>query len=508
MLGMYVKIAWRNVFRNRRRSFVVIGSVSAGMAGAIFMIMFMSGMAKQMVHAAINSYLGHVQIHRTGFADNPVVRLTMTNPDSVTATVDRMGDLVAGYTPRVLSRGLAQSATNSGGVQIVGTDAVREAELTSIVERIVEGTFLTGKSSRRRKEIVIGDALAQKLGVRLRKKVVLLAQAKGGEIGSAAFRVVGIFKMPSDDLNKTLVWINVADAQELLGIGRGLSEVMVKLADDEQLDAVRCAIAAGLSKVMAKLTDHEQFDAVRDSMAAGFSAAMVKLIDDEQLDTAHDAGATGLPEVVVRLTDDEQLGVVRDAIAAGHSEVMVKLTDHGQLGAASDTLIARLGGDYEVRTWKDASKQMVDMVELFDISVLIMMVIIFFAAAFGIINTMLMSVFERMREFGILRAIGTGWWALFRMVVYEAAFIGIIGIVGGVAVMSFFYAIGFSDGLDLSMWEDSLAMFGSDAVIRPYLDVPLFIKTVIIVEAMTVLASVWPAVRATRLQPVDAMRHQ
>jgi len=412
MLGIYVKIAWRNIFRNRRRSFVVIGSVAVGVAGAIFMILFMMGMAEQMVHAAINSYLGHIQIHRTGFADNPVVRLTMSDPDSVIGQVERIGGRIQGYSPRILTRGLAQSATNSAGVQIIGVEAVRESLLTSVASRIVEGTFLTGETSLRRKEVVVGDALAQKLGLQLGRKVVLVAQAHGGDMGSGAFRVVGIFKMPSEDLNKALVWINLQDAQEMLGVGDGLSEVMVMLHKDDDLAAVQKALAS------------------------------------------------------------------------------------------------ELGDEYEVRTWQDASREMVQMVELFDVSTLIMMAVVFFAAAFGIVNTMLMSVFERMREFGILRAIGTRPWALFRMVIYEAMFIGFLGIAGGVVIIGILYLAGLGKGLDLSVFAESLALFGSDAVIKPYFDVPMFIETVVLVEVMTVLASLWPAMRASRLQPVEAIRQK
>ena len=411
MPGMFLRIAWRNVFRNRRRSFVVITSVAIGMGGALFMNVFMMGMASQMTHAAINSYLGHVQVHKKGFADNPVVKNSMTNADSVENVLIGHADCLSGVTPRVIARGLAQSATNSSGVMILGVRANTEVELTSIGERVIEGRFLSGKTSRRRKEIVIGEDLARKLGVKIGRKMVLVSQAHGGDMGSAAFRVVGIFRMPSKDLNKMLVWINLKDAQRMLALGGGLSEFMLKVDEGENLDNV----------------------------------------------------AT-------------------------------------ELGTA-------LGDGYEVRTWKQASREMVQMIELFDVSVYIMMLIIFVAAAFGIINTMLMSVFERMREFGILRAIGTSPWALFRTVVYEASFIGIIGMIGGMALMFLLnYGI-FADGMDLSIFEESLALFGSDAVIKPVLDANLLIVTFVSVEILTIIASLWPAARAARLKPVEAMRH-
>jgi len=412
MEGTLARIAWRSIFRNRRRSAVIVASVAVGVAGAIFMNVFMWGMAEQMVASTVNSFLGEIQIHRNGFADNPVVGLTMDAPRPAIAAVERLDGMVRGYAPRVLTRGLAESATNASGVQIIGVDAARESTLTSVARRIVDGTFLTGRSSPRRKEVVIGDALAGKLGVGVGRKIVLVAQATGGEMGSDAFRVIGIFRMPSEDLNRTLVWVDLADAQNMLGIDGGLSEVMVMLR-------------------------HE-----------------------------------------------------------------------GDLTAAQDALARALGPAYEVRTWREASKAMVVLIQLFDVSTLIMMAIVFFAATFGIANTMLMAVFERTREFGILRALGTRPGALFRMVIYEAAFIGALGIAGGMLIIAILYVAGLGKGLDLSIFAQSLALFGTDAVIRPRLRPGLFAVSLAMAEAMTVLASMWPALRAARLQPADAIRRQ
>ena len=410
MSAMYARIAWRNIFRNRRRSFIVIGSVAVGVAGSIFMNLFMFGMAEQMVSAGINSYLGHIQIHKRGYADNPVVGLTMMNPDSVLNLVADDGHGHKGYSPRVMSRGLAQSAANTAGIMLIGVDAARETLLTSVSDRIIDGRFLSGQTSRRRKEVVIGEALAQKLNVRVGRRIVIVAQSHTGEMGSGAFRVVGIFRMPSEDLNKTFIWINLPDAQRMLNVGTGLSEVMVMLDSEEGMNALR------------------------------------------------------------------------------------------------DSLAEQLGTSYEVRTWRDASRQLVEMVELFDVSVYFFMAIAFIGAAFGVVNTMLMSVFERMREFGILRAIGTSPWALFRIVVYEAVYIGILGVIAGSILMTALHFAFFADGLDLSIFAKSLAMFGSDAVIMPVLDMQLFVATIIAVEIMTIVSSLWPAFRAARLEPVETMR--
>ncbi|MDP6037178.1 MAG: FtsX-like permease family protein, partial [Candidatus Latescibacteria bacterium] len=137
---------------------------------------------------------------------------------------------------------------------------------------------------------------------------------------------------------------------------------------------------------------------------------------------------------------------------------------------------------------------------------LVYVVVVFLGAAFGIVNTMLMAVFERTHEFGILRAIGTGRWALFRLVIYEALFLSVIGTVLGLLLIGLLHVSWLNKGLDLSIFEASLTMFGSDVVIKPAYRLDLILETIVIVMLMSVLASIWPALRAALLQPAETMR--
>ena len=415
MIGIYVRTSWRNVFRNRRRSLIVMTAVALAVAGSFFMVMFMNGMAQGMVTVAIRQF-GHVQIQRTGFSDNPKITLLMDDPASVFAALDAERQEIEAYSPRVIARGLARSAANSAGVQILGVDAVRESLMTNVADRIVAGHYLTGARSVRRKEIVLGSSLAAKLDVALGKKIVLVSQARAEdpehtEMGSGAFRVVGICRFASEQASKSLVFINLADAQGMLNLGDGISEVAVTLRDGDDVEAV--------------------------------AARLAERVDD---------------------------------------------------------------GEFDVRTWMQASAALATMVRTFEGAIMFYVVIIFLGAAFGIVNTMLMAVFERTREFGILRAIGTRRWALFRMVLYEAFFIGVLGTLGGLVLLAFIHYVWLPNGLDLSIFAESLALFGADAVIKPEMRVDLFVQSVILVLAMSVLPCFWPAIRAARLQPAETMR--
>jgi ABC-type lipoprotein release transport system permease subunit len=370
-------------------------------------------MMGQMVTAVVRA-AGHLQIEHTGFADNPGVYRCVADADAVIAAIEADPG-VRRWAPRVITGGLARSATASAGVRIHGVQASREAKMTGVEDRLVEGGWLTGASSRRRREIVIGTKLATKLRARMGYKVVLNAQARADdgetEMTSGVFRVVGIFRMPSESMNEAILFINLDDAQALLGMGDDLSQVVVTLDDDETSAAVQTRMAEAI------------------------------------------------------------------------------------------------GGEKNVvRTWQDGNRTLVQMVDLFEASILVYVIIIFLGAAFGIINTMLMAVFERTREFGILRAVGTGRWALFRLVIYEALFISLLGTVSGIGLMGGLHAVWLRHGLDLSMFAESLSLFGSDAVILPVWQADLCAQAVFVVLVMGVLSALWPALRAARVQPAEAMR--
>jgi putative ABC transport system permease protein len=418
MSFIFLRTAWRNVFRNRRRSLIVISAVAVGVAGALFIILFSAGMMEQMVASVVRS-IGHVRIQHPEYADNPNVNRLIHNSARIIEALEESEE-VDRWSPRLMVRGLARSATTSAGVQIIGVDAETESQLTSVAERIIEGSYLTGRTSVRRKEIIIGLKLAEKLDIKVGRKMVLTTQGRvingdavsdETEVVSGAFRIVGIFRLPSDAMNEAMVFINLVDAQTLLNVGDDLSEVAVRLRDDETL----VSTAAGL----------------REKLSAE---------------------------------------------------------------------------DYSVETWQDGNKSLVQMVDIFEKSIVIYVIIVFMGAAFGIVNTMLMAVFERMREFGILRAVGTGRWTLFRMVIYEALFICILGTLGGFAIIGLLHVLWMRHGLDMSVFAESLALFGSDVIIKPAFNTGMMVETVVTVLIMGTMSAVWPAIRAARLQPAETMR--
>jgi ABC-type lipoprotein release transport system permease subunit len=406
-MNLTLKIAWRNIWRNKRRSLLVIAAIVSGLWGMVYMIAISEGMNQEMVDTAIESGIGHIQIHRAGFLDNMDVTKNIRDTDYFIKKIQGTPHLKA-YARRIKVMGLVSSPESSSGVLIWGIDAAREPTVSAVKTYLKDGKFLGGESG----EIYIGKALAEKLKVGVDDKIVLMAQGLSPDIGSAAFRIKGVFASSSPEFDKFNIYINLADAQELLSMGSRVSEIVI-MADS------------------------------RDSV-------------------------DGLAEVL-----------------------RGKLTVSG----------------LEVLTWQQLTPLIVEMINMFKSFNYIIYIIVVLAMAFGIINTILMSVLERTREIGILMAIGTKRRRVFSEVMWEGFFLGIVGLTVGWTVNLLFYAIVSRTGIDLSMWADSLKyMGGIGTTLYPLITLESAVKSTISVLAATQLSALYPAIKIMRLSPVKAIR--
>lgn len=403
---MLLKIAWRNIWRNKRRSLIVLSSVAVGFVAIMLNDSLSIGMIQQIFENQIGSFVSHIQIHQKGFNDNKVIQKVVPDPSHVERVLQNTPG-VEYYAPRVLTFGLLSSAINSSGVQLVGVQARREQHITIIKSSIVQGTYLTGKSH----EVIIGRKLAEKLDVSIGDKVVGMASTLHGDVGADMFRVVGLFQTVSSEFDGAYVFINLHDAQEMLQLDNNVSEFAIITTDREKAEHIK------------------------------------------------------------------------------------------------DRLADSLGSNYEVLSYADIMPLMIAQMEVYKESMYIVYVIVGLAMIFGIINTMLMSVFERIREFGVLMAIGMKNAKLFSMIVLEALVLGAVGTLCGLAIGFALYLPLSYSGIDLSMFSESLTAFGSGSVIYPVLSPDTFVQSVLVIPIVAVMASVYPALKAMRFEPVAAMRH-
>ena len=402
---MLVLIAWRNIWRNRKRSLIILVAVAFGIWAGIFSMGLMNGMYAQMISTGVSTRLGHIQIHTPDFRERPDVTKTIPDGPSVLEQVRGRDDILAASGRSVVS-GMASSPETASGVTILGVDPAADVGVFDVDEYILEGDWF---QTDKRNPIVIGAKLAERLDVRLGKKVVLQGQSPDGSIGAGAFRIVAIFRTPSSAFDEMTVFALQEDVQRVFGLGRAIHEIALRLAEYEDIGAVQLALQQAYP-------------------------------------------------------------------------------------------------DLAVETWKELAPELAVTADLGDQMLYIFMIIILLALVFGITNTMLMGVLERIRELGVLKALGMKGRRMFAMILLEtlvlSLFGGLVGIFAGAGTIEIFARL----GIDLSVVSEGMAEFGMGNVVYPVLEWIAYVNITVLVVLTALVSAVYPGIKAVRLNPVTAIR--
>ena len=403
---MLFKLAWRNIWRNKRRSFIVFISVIVGVNAMLFMDGMSNGMLSQILFNEISLNVSHIQIHKNGFTDNKMVQNYMPDYENVEKIIIT-NKSIRYYSKRIVTFGLLSSAANSTGIYLNGIEPENEQNVSRIKSSIIEGKYLSGNSG----EIVIGKKLAEKLQVELGDKVVALANTSDGSIGSDVFRIVGIYKSPSSEFDKSYVYIPITNAQTMLNLQNKIHEFAI--------------------------------------ITNNYNSANIN----------------------------------------------------------RDKLRETLSGSYEVLSYEDLLPFVIIQLDMYKESLFVINLIISLALIFGIINSMLMSVFERIREIGVLMSIGMRNGKIFLMILIEAFTIGTAGTIIGV-ISGYLINIPFSTfGINLSVFAQSLESFAVGAILYPKLSVENFVMILLMIPLISILGALYPAYKAIKLEPVYAIRY-
>jgi ABC-type lipoprotein release transport system permease subunit len=401
-----MRLAWRNIFRNKRRTLIAGAAIGIGLAALIFSDALIQGMLSQMIRSATAAYLGEGQIHRQGFRLTQDAGLTINDPVKVLAELAKDPDVEA-FAPRAEGFGMITSPTDVSAVMVVGIDPDREKALSRVDENIRQGTFFAGSEGR---DIVIGSGLADSLGVALGDRVVItVSQAQSGDLSQDMFRVSGIYRFGVKEMDEGFAFIRLAKAQEMLGIGTGLHEIALKFRDIE----------------FATRKDNPFWQ----------------------------------------------------KYSAGGNEAV---------------------------SWATLLPQLRDSLGLFGVSLAFMAVILFGVVAFGIINTLFMSLYERMFEFGVLRAVGTRPSGVRRLIVFEAGALSLLSIAIGAILGLVVTLIVARTGIDYSGIEFAGTAFYEP--LYPALQVRQFILYPLATFAFTILMGLYPARVAGRMRIADSLR--
>ena len=406
MWWILVKLAWRNIFRNKRRTIIAATAIGIGLTALIFMDALMIGMQETLVRTATASFLGDAQIHREGFRDEQEASLTVQALDEVTRSLAEE-PTVQHFTQRVLVSGMITSPANVSAINLIGVHPPTEKFLSLIDDAITEGVYFETDNSR---DVLIGAKLAEILEVGLGDRVVVtVAQAKTGELSQKMFRVSGIYYFADEGMNRGMAFIRIQKAQEMLAIGSDVHEIAIK------------------------------FTSIAD-------------------------------------TQDSTLPFWKT------------YSQHGN----------------EALSWTGLMPQLTVVLQMTTYSTYIVGVILFGVVVFGIINTLFMSLYERMFEFGVLRAVGTRPLGMARVVLFEAGALAIVSIGLGVILGFLVTALLAHTGIDYT----GIEMMGvtMQEFIRPVMTVGQFIIYPIWVFAFTLIAGLYPARHVAKMAPVDAMR--
>jgi len=398
-------LAYRNLFRNIRRTVLTSLMIGCCLAALIVTDGAMKGMLDVMVDSVTQTFAGEGTVHREGFRDSMDADLYMNNVDELEATLQD-DQAIAAYSVRTIAGGMISSSYNMTGGAIYGVSAEQEADVSKLKQAIIRGSYLSDGDA----DILLGKDMAELLEVDLRDRIVVtLAQVDGGDLSQALFKVSGIFHFGLRELDENVVFISLARSQEILGTGHGAHEIALRFVN------------------------------------------------------AEDAQDSDLP-------------------------IFRRLTDHGN----------------EALGWLDANPNIGAMIEMVDYSTLIVGLILFLLATFGIINSMFMSIYERIYEFGVIKALGTQPRQLIQLILSEAFMLALLGLIIGMSLgglATWYFSI---HGIPFGEFEFEGISLADNIKTIPALS--QFIVFPFWVVVLTVVAGIYPAVFASRIVPSRALQ--
>jgi ABC-type lipoprotein release transport system permease subunit len=403
---MIWSVSWRNVWRSKTRSLVIISAITLGVFAGVYTIAFMFGWVNQRVDNVIMTEVSHIQIHHADYIQTSEVHDYITDINSIKENIESKPN-VAGVSTRLIATCMISSAETGSGVQMVGINPENEQKVTNLYTKIIDGAYFEGV---KRNPIVIGEKLAKKLKVKVRSKLVVTVTEMDGTLSGGAFRVAGIFKTANSTYDEMRAFVRMEDLQNL-----------IKIEDN-----------------------------------------------------------------------------------AGH-EIAVLMNENNIENEIADQLKTEYP-TLQTMTWTELMPDMKMMNESMNFMMYIFVVIILLALGFGIVNTMLMVILERVKELGMLMAVGMNKLRIFSMIVLETIFLSLVGGVVGIGFAVLLTVITGKTGVDLSLWAEGLSSAGFDSIVYPEIGFDSVVIVTILVIITGILSSIYPARKAIKLNPAEAIR--
>jgi len=405
---LLIKLAWRNVWRNKRRSILTLAAVTFAVFMAIGMRGIQLGTYALNIKSAVELFSGYLQVQAKGYIDTPKLSLCFKEDDNLSEVLNNTKG-IDGYSKRVYADGLISFKENSRGVATFGIEPQKEKKVTTFVENIDEGKFFSTDSS---KEIVVGTQLLKNLGVKIGDEIVILAQGYDGSLGNQKYKIAGTVRLGVQEFNSTVVFMGLKTAQSLLAMGNNINMIAIKAKNINNLGEIE-------NKLSTKITDNN---------------------------------LTVLP-------------------------------------------------------WNKVNPELQQAIQLDNVSGILFLGILIVIVAFGILNTVLMSVTERFREFGVILSIGMPQRKLTYVVYLETIFLAIIGLVFG-NILGYFinyflilHPIVFGGEIK-KLYE----LYHFLPELRSSLQVSIFTNVSLSIIGISILSCLYPAYKVYKLEPLKGIR--
>ncbi len=327
----YLNMAWRNIWRNKRRTLITAASILFALFFALLMRGFQKGSYGNMVDNVVKAYTGHIQVFQKDYQEDKTIDNSIHYKNELITEIENTTNVLM-TVPRLESFALASSGNKTKGVMIVGTVPEKDDQLTQLKKKLVKGSYLANDE----RGLMVSERLAKYLNTDIGDTVVLISQGFHGIGAADQYLVKGILRFPSPDLDNKTIFMDLGYCQEFYSAPNRLSSISLNIENDKHLDNT-------VSELQAKL-----------------------------------------------------------------------------------------GMEYDVRSWKKILTELVQQIESDNAGGLIMLGILYLIVGFGVFGTVQMMTAERKREFGVMVAVGMQKRRLTGILALEMFFVSLIGIISGI----------------------------------------------------------------------------
>jgi putative ABC transport system permease protein len=234
---MYFKLAWRNMWRSRRRTLITVSSIFFAVIFAILMRVMMIGIFDKMIADTVSMSCGYLQIHHTGYWDNKSIDSTMEENPKLAAILNNEKDITS-WSPHLESFALASSGERTKGILVVGIDPEKEDKVGELSKKIIAGKYLTANDSG----IMIAEGLAEYLRLKLNDTIILLGQGYHGNMAAGKYSIKGIARLGVPEMNKSMAWLPMPASRNFLSTDARYTSISIMLKSRYGLDAVKSSI--------------------------------------------------------------------------------------------------------------------------------------------------------------------------------------------------------------------------------------------------------------------------